>query len=463
MTKPQLQPGQHIHFIGIGGAGLSAIARILLERGYIVSGSDLTTSAVTAALAADGARVVHGHAAANVQGADLVLATSAVRPDHVEVAAAAAQGIPVFNRREFMAAVLQGCDTIAVAGTHGKTTTTSMIVHIMQVAGVDPSFIVGGVMGNTGVNAAVGAGESFVIEADEYDNMFHGVEPDLAVITNVEHDHPDFFKTPAQLHASFTRFVDQLRPGGVLVACADDEVALEIAEARRRFGCEVITYGISNPAADWRATELRVVNGRNRCALVSSGKIRAELNLAVPGKHNLLNALAALISAERRGVPPEQSVTALSDFKATGRRFEIRGERDGVIVVDDYAHHPTEIRVNIEAARLRYPGHQIWAIWQPHTYSRVQQFWRAFVGAFDEADNVMVVPIYAAREAAVAGVTSAALAKEITPRVAASFSPSFDDAVADLRRSVIAPAVVLIFSAGDANIIADKFLNDEAL
>ena len=225
-------------------------------------------------------------------------------PDHVEVAAAAAQGIPVFNRREFIAAVLQGCDTIAVAGTHGKTTTTSMIVHIMQVAGVDPSFIVGGVMGNTGVNAAVGTGQSFVIEADEYDNMFHGVEPDLAVITNVEHDHPDFFKTPAQLYSSFTRFVDQLRPGGVLVACADDEVALEIAEARRRFGCEVITYGISNPVADWRAMELRVVNGRNRCALVSSGKIRAELNLAVPGKHNLLNALAALISAERRGVPP---------------------------------------------------------------------------------------------------------------------------------------------------------------
>ena len=462
MTKPQLQPGQHIHFIGIGGAGLSAIARILLERGYAVSGSDLTTSAVTAALAADGARVVHGHDAANVQGADLVLATSAVRPDHVEVAAAAAQGIPVFNRREFMAAVLQGCDTIAVAGTHGKTTTTSMIVHIMQVAGLDPSFIVGGVMGNTGVNAGVGAGESFVIEADEYDNMFHGLEPDLAVITNVEHDHPDFFKTPAQLRLSFTRFVDQLRPGGVLVACADDEAALEIAEARRNFRSEVITYGISNPAADWRATDLRVVKGRNRCAVVFSGKIRAELNLGVPGKHNVLNALAALISAERRGVPPEQSAAALSDFKATGRRFEIRGERDGVIVVDDYAHHPTEIRVNIEAARLRYPGHQIWAIWQPHTYSRVQQFWRAFIGAFGEADNVMVVPIYAAREAAVAGVTSAALAKEIRPRVAASYSPSFDDAVAALRRSVIAPAVVLIFSAGDANIIADKFLNDEA-
>ena len=194
MAVPQLRRGQHIHFIGIGGAGLSAIARILLERGFRISGSDLSTSALTAALVADGARIFHGHDAAHVRGADLALATSALRSDHVEIEAAAAQGIPVYNRRDFIAALLRDRDTIAVAGAHGKTTTTSMIAHILQSAGKDPSYIVGGVMGNSGRNAAVGAGDSFVIEADEYDNMFHGIEPDIAVVTNVEHDHPDFLR-----------------------------------------------------------------------------------------------------------------------------------------------------------------------------------------------------------------------------------------------------------------------------
>ena len=459
MAIPHLQPGQHIHFIGIGGAGLSAIARILLERGFRISGSDLSTSAITAALAADGARIFHGHDAANVRGADLVLATSALRSDHVEIEAAAARGIPVFNRRDFIAALLRGQDTIAVAGTHGKTTTTSMIAHILQRAGKDPSFIVGGVMGNSGRNAAVGAGDSFVIEADEYDNMFHGIEPDLAVVTNVEHDHPDFFKTPAQMRAAFEEFVNRIRPGGLLVACADDPAALEIAQARHRTGRDVITYGLSNPRADWRATDLQVVAGRSHCGINGFGEDRGELNLAVPGKHNVLNALAAVIAADQRGVPAEKIAAALGCFEATARRFEIRGERDGVIVVDDYAHHPTEIRVNLEAARSRFPGYKIWAIWQPHTYSRVRQFWNDFVTAFDDADRVILLPIYAAREAPVPGVTSAALAREIQRRVKACYAPSMDAAVVDLRQAVSAPAVLLIFSAGDANIIADKFLD----
>ena len=460
MAMPQLRPGQHIHFIGIGGAGLSAIARILLERGFRISGSDLSASAITTALAADGARIFHGHDAEHVRGADLVLATSALGPDHVEVAAAAARGIPVFNRRDFIAPLLRGHITIAVAGTHGKTTTTSMIAHILQSAGRDPSFIVGGLMGNSGRNAGVGAGAAFVIEADEYDNMFHGIAPDTAVVTNVEHDHPDFFKTPAQMRAAFEYFVSQIRPGGLLVACADDDAALEIAEARRRSGGDVITYGLANPRADWRATDLRVVAGLSQCAVVGFGERRGELNLAVPGKHNILNALAAMIAADERGVPPEEICAALDRFAATARRFEVRGERDGVIVVDDYAHHPTEIRVNLEAARSRYPGRQIWAIWQPHTYSRVRQFWRRFVAAFDDADHVMLLPIYAAREAPIAGITSAALATEIGRRVAACYAPSLDAAVQGLHKSVQAPAALLIFSAGDANVIADKFLDE---
>ena len=458
----QLKPGQRIHFIGIGGAGLSAIARILLERGFRVSGSDLRGSSLTAALAHRGARVYVGHDGRFVKGADIVLATSAVAPDHVEIAAAEALKIPVFKRKDFMGAILRGCDTIAVAGTHGKTTTTSMLIHILQAAGKDPSFIVGGTMASTGKNAGLGSGPSFVIEADEYDNMFHGLNPNIAVITNIEHDHPDFFSTPAQMKAAFRTYVDTLAYEGTLIACADDEAALSIAKAQRANRGNVITYGIENPAVDWRAANLRFSGQIVSASIFGPDRLRAEVTLGLPGAHNVMNGLAALAVANERGVSPEQSAAALGSFQSTGRRFEIRGERDGVLVVDDYAHHPTEIRVNIEAARLRYPGRQIWVVWQPHTYSRIQTFWSGFVKAFDGADHVIVTPIYAAREAPRAGVTSAALAKEIAGHCPATYSPTFDDAVETLRRADFAPAVVLIFSAGDANLIADKFLAEGA-
>ncbi|MYD10774.1 MAG: UDP-N-acetylmuramate--L-alanine ligase [Chloroflexi bacterium] len=454
-----LTPGTRVHFIGIGGAGLSAIARILMERGCAVSGSDTLASEVTEALAADGAQVFHGHRAEYVSGADLVLATSAVADDHVEVAAAEALGIPVFRRQAFMPGLLQGCDTIAVAGTHGKTTTTSMIVHIMAAAGKSPSYIVGGAMGNTGKNAAVGRGNAFVIEADEYDNMFHGLDPNLAVVTNVEHDHPDLFETADALTAAFKRFVDLLGSDGLLVACADDPGARALAESRRRQGLAVRSYSADADDADWRATDLDFTGALTRFTVIRHGVALGDVSLCVPGRHNVLNALAALAATHERGVAFEQGAAALSSFIATARRFEVRGARQGVIVVDDYAHHPTEISVNIQAARLRYPKHQIWVVWQPHTYSRVKQFWAAFVASFAEADQVLITPIYAARESPVEGVTSAALAAELQARQSAAYIPAFDDAVDRLVHSASAPAVVLIFSAGDANIIADKFLN----
>lgn len=457
----QLQPGQRIHFIGIGGAGLSAIARVLLERGYAVSGSDLAGGPLTAALAADGARIHRGHDARFVLGADIVLATSAAADDHVEIQAARALNIPVFNRKAFIGAVLRGSDTIAVAGAHGKTTTTSMIIHILKRAGKDPSFIVGGQLAASGLNAGVGTGPSFVIEADEYDNMFHGVQPDLAVVTNIEHDHPDFFKTEFEMQDAFRQFVNQLAPSGDLVACADDEAALAIAEDLRRAGGKAATYAVKNPAADWRLTDIGDRGGTVTATVQQHGSPRAGLQLAVPGEHNALNALAAIIAADKRGVCPEESARILQSFRATARRFQFRGERDGVIVIDDYAHHPTEIKVNIEAAGLRYPGHQIWAIWQPHTYSRIQQFWSGFVNAFAGADAVLITPIYAAREAPLEGITSKALAAAMAPQHSASYVPTFEDAVDALRRRARPPAVALIFSAGDANQIADLYLGGQ--
>lgn len=458
----KLETRQRIHFIGIGGAGLSAIARILLERGYRVSGSDLKGNPLTAALAADGARVSVGHDERYVKGADVVLATSAADADHVEILAARAQNIPVFSRKDFMGAILHNCDTIAIAGTHGKTTTTSMIIHILKRAAKDPSYIVGGTLANWGTNAGVGQGPSFVIEADEYDNMFHGLRPQLAVVTNVEHDHPDFFRTPALMYAAFQTFVDGIASDGHLVACADDDAALSIAEAHQADGGNLTTYGISNAAAEWRAADLRFSGGSVTASVSHNGSPRAELTLCVPGEHNILNALAAIAATERRGVSPEGSADALSSFRSTARRFEIRGERDGVAVIDDYAHHPTEIRVNIEAARLRFPERQIWAVWQPHTYSRVKQFWQGFVTAFAGAHRVLVTPIFAAREAPRKGVSSEALVKAMSIECRADYAPSFDVAADILRREVRAPAAVLIFSAGDANLIADKYLAERS-
>ena len=458
MSKGMLEliPGQRIHFSGIGGAGLSAIARVLLARDFRISGSDLNESAATAALAAAGAVIYRGHAASNPQGADLVVASSAIPPGHIETQAALAQGIPVYKRQDIIAAVMRGHDSIAVAGTHGKTTTTSMIVHILQQAGKDPSFIVGGQMGGAGQNAAVGRGPSFVIEADEYDNMFHGLRPDIAVVTNVEHDHPDFFQTMRQVIRAYAKFVDLLPAAGMLVVCADDQRALSLRRGRRRTVC----YGLANRQADWRAVDLRHTESKTIFIVLRHGMRLGEVELTAPGDHNVLNALAALIVADARGLPFDQAAKALASFMNTARRFDIRGARGDVIVVDDYAHHPTEIKATLRAAALRYPQRQIWAVWQPHTYSRVRQFMAGFLTAFAQADHVLITPVFAAREAVDEAISSRRLAAAMqNDHPSVRYAPSFDDAVWRLRQEAIPPAIILIFSAGDANRIADLYLN----
>ena len=456
-----LTPGQHIHLVGIGGAGLSAIARILLQRGFTVSGSDLRKSSITIALESEGARVYRGHRADFVEGADLLLVSSAVAAEHVEVVAAQSMGIPIVKRDLFMAPLLRGHRTIAVAGTHGKTTTTSMIVHILQQAGKDPSYIVGGTMGNTGKNAAVGREQTFVIEADEYDNMFHGLRPQIAVVTNVEHDHPDFFKTAQQQLDAFNEFAQLLPASGTLVACKDDSGAASLLHDRQGRNLAAISYAINDATADWRATDLDFSENETSACVFRHGKKLGRLVLSVPGAHNVGNALAATIVADAQGVCFEQSASALASFKNTARRFEIRGIRDDVIIVDDYAHHPTEIRVNIRAARSRYPRHQIWAVWQPHTYSRVREFLPGFLSAFDAADHVLITPIYAAREDPIPGISSPMLVDSMSDHSSARFAPSFAEAVEYMRRDISGPALVLICSAGDANRIADLYLDPD--
>lgn len=454
----KLSPGQHIHLIGIGGAGLSAIARILLQRGFAVSGSDLRSSEITAALQDEGARIYRGHHADYVAGADVVLMSSAVADEHVELRAARAKGIPIVKRNQFLAPLLAGHRTIAVAGTHGKTTTTAMIVHILQQAGEDPSYIVGGTMGNTGRNAGVGAGQSFVIEADEYDNMFLGLRPHIAVVTNVEHDHPDYFRTAQDQLSAFARFADLVPASGTLVACSDDSGAVSLMRERKARMLSTLSYGIDDACAEWRATALVYSENETRARILKNGVFLGHLALQIPGAHNIVNALAATIVADLQGVGFDMSSAALAIFKGAERRFEIRGIRDDVIIVDDYAHHPTEIRVNIQAARARYPRHQVWAVWQPHTYSRIRQFLPDFLRAFDAADQVMITPIYAAREDPIPGISSPMLVESMTHHPSARYAPSFEHAVACLRREIAGPTVVLICSAGDANRIADLYL-----
>ena len=447
----QFLPGQHIHCIGIGGYGISAIARSLLERGFPVSGSDRNRNALTEALARDGAMIYKGHAADHVQNADLVIATSAVGNEHIEVVAATERGIPVYRRRDILAPLMQGNTVIAVAGTHGKTTTTSMIVHILREYGKDPSYIVGGVLASTGTNARVGKDAIFVIEADEYDNMFLGLEPDIAVITSIEYDHPDFFKSEQDLLDSFGTFIELLRPNqGMLIACAEDIHANRLAkkeqEAKR---CRVYTYGLRD-GVDFQATHVRADDNGRTCFDWAAENSSGPASLLLPGVHNVLNALAAItVKIAVLGSPVSDALAALETFKSTARRFDVRDEVGGVVVIDDYAHHPTAIKATLEAARMRYPDHEIWAVWQPHMYSRTQQLMGKYMTAFGAADHVVVTDVFAAREDPIPGVNSAWAVSQIQ-HADVHHTPSLSDAVDLLAKQVESPAVIIIMSAGDA-------------
>ncbi|MGH2621325.1 MAG: UDP-N-acetylmuramate--L-alanine ligase, partial [Anaerolineales bacterium] len=384
---------RRIHLVGIGGAGLSAIARILIERGEQVSGSDQANSPFAAALAAAGVPVTIGHRAQAVAGADLLVASSAIPAGNPELVAAAAAGIPVLRRPAFLRELVNGYQTLAIAGTHGKTTTTAMIAWILSEAGLQPSFIIGGVPPDFGVNARHGAGRQFVIEADEYDRTFLALHPFLAVVTNVEHDHPDYYPSAAEFRVAFEQFVSQIQE--TLIVCADDPVAAELnAPGLRR-----ISYGLS-PAAEWRAEELRdnAAGGSDFLALRGT-ELMGLVRLRLPGLHNVRNALAAIAAVDPLGVGFGAARSALAKFRGVGRRFEIIGEAQGVTVIDDYAHHPSEIEATLQAARQKFPQADLWAVFQPHTYSRTKAFAARLARAFGAADHVIVVDIYASREA----------------------------------------------------------------
>jgi UDP-N-acetylmuramate--alanine ligase len=450
-----LRDGMQIHLIGIGGIGLSAIARVLHGRGYQVSGSDRQSTPLTEALATEGIRVHLGHRAEQIAGADLVVVSSAVSEGNPEVIEARRQGVPVVKREQFLGELTAGKRTIAVAGTHGKTTTTAMIAWILLQAGVDPSFIVGGVLQNLGTNGRAGNGPFFVIEADEYDRTFLGLEPDVAVITTVEHDHPDCYPTFDEMRAAFEAFAGQVAAGGLLVLCGEDAEARRLGAAGRGAGRRVETYGLDNQW-DWWAEGANLGNHAT-FEIWHLGTRLGTCALQIPGQHNVLNALAALAASTEAGIDFDATASALTRFRGTQRRFEIKGHAAGITVIDDYAHHPTEIRATLSAARTKYPGRPIWAVFQPHTYSRTAALLEGFGAALAEADHALVTGIYAARELDTYGVSGADIAARV-PGGSAEYVETLDGAVEVLATQVQPGDVVITLGAGDGFVIGEALL-----
>lgn len=448
----------HTHLIGIGGSGLSAIARILLERGEKVSGSDQQLSPLAAELQTAGAEVTIGHSPQNIQSPDVVVRSSAVPEDNVEVLAAQKAGIPVLRRADYLGQLLEGFATIAVAGSHGKTTTTSMIAWILTAMNQRPSFIVGGVVQNLGANAHSDSGQYFVIEADEYDHMFWGLNPKFALVTNVEHDHPDFFTTPESFVKAFEGFVDRIPADGVLVACIDDPGAKNLLNYAQQQDKASHSYSMVDMQADYTARNLDSIPGSGYRFDAWRGEEQlASSALQVPGEHNVLNALGAMAVADLLGLENSEVAQALTDFRGAGRRFEIVGEAAGVTVIDDYGHHPTEIKATLEAARARYPDRRLWAVWQPHTYSRTLQLLAEFASAFDLADKVLVSNVYPARETQPEDFSHEDVL-DAFQHPQARWSKTNPETAQLLISSVEPGDVVIVFSAGDATQISAELV-----
>jgi UDP-N-acetylmuramate--alanine ligase len=438
---PTLEALGRVHFVGIGGVGMSAVARIMVARGVPVSGSDAKDLPVMADLAAAGARIAVGYGPANLGDAQTVVAGSAIRADNPEIVAAREAGLPVLHRSEALAATMAGDTVVTVAGTHGKSTTTSMVTVLLHGAGLDPSFAIGANVPALGVNAAHGNSGIFVAEADESDGSFLNYRPRIAVVTNVEPDHLDHYGTAEAVYESFDRFTALLPADGVLVACADDAGALALAErTRTRGNTRVVLYGTSG------GSDVVLHDGGPGDVAVSTPSGRYALALQVPGRHNALNAAAAFAVALELGVDPGAAAAALAHFSGASRRFELKGEARGVRVFDDYAHHPTEVRAALAAARSVAGNHKVHVLFQPHLFSRTREFAQEFAEALNLADTALVLDIYPAREDPIPGVTSQLIADHLDEggRLVA---PA--DAVSALAAAAAEGDIVLTAGAGD--------------
>ena len=450
-----------VHFTAIGGAGMSGIARIMLARGVPVSGSDQADTPLLGELAAAGARVFVGHDASNLGDADTLVVSTAIRADNPELVEARRRGIRVLHRAAALASVMLGRQRIAVAGTHGKTTTTSMITTVLRHSGADPSYVIGGILAESGLGADEGSGPAFVVEADESDGSFLMLAPDAAAVTSVEADHLDNYESLEQIERAFAAFVAKIPPGGLLVACADDAGARALT-GEVAHGVTALTYGTA-PDADYRITSIRPRGMRTELtvapgpatALAGGGEL--ELEIAVPGRHYALDATAALAITAELGVPAAQAAAGLAAYRGARRRMELKGEADGVQVVDSYAHHPTELAADLAAARDVAAGGRLIAIFQPHLFSRTRIFADAFGAALGQADEVLVMDVYAAREDPEPGVTGALVADAV-PGGLAQFVPD-RASVPALAVTVAKPGdIILTMGAGDVTALGPELV-----
>jgi len=493
-TEPvPLEQLGRVHFVGIGGAGMSGIARIMLARGVVVSGSDTTADSVPLAeLAALGARVCVGHAAGHLGDADTLVVSSAIRADNPELVEANRRGLRVVHRAAALGALMFGRRVIAVTGTHGKTSTTSMIATVLietGEAGADPAYAIGGVLAATGVGAADGDGPYFVAEADESDGSFLMYSPDIAVVTNVDADHLDNYGTEAAYRASFTAFLGRVKPGGLLVTCADDSGTRDLAAHARALGLRVVSYGES-PDADYRIAAVTTSGMETSFSIRAEpsaepsaaaavgptlaepsagqsrpgpfGKIDLDLRLRVPGHHNALNATAAFAAAVQLGIEPSRVATALASYRGAARRLEPKGEARGVRVLDTYAHHPTELAADLRAARdITAAGGRVIAVFQPHLFSRTRIFAAEFGAALGLADEAVVLDVYAAREDPEPGVTGRLVADAV-PGGTARYVPGFADVPAVVAALARPGDLVLTMGAGDITKMGPLVLDEIA-
>jgi len=440
--------GKRLHFIGIGGAGMSGLARIALSHGISVSGSDAKDSTVLSALSALGAQVHADHVADHVDGADFVIYSTAISQTNVELVRARELNLPILTRAQALATLMSDSKSVAVAGTHGKTTTSSMLTVALQSCGLDPSFAIGGTLTSSGSNAHRGTGDLFVAEADESDGSFIEYRPFAAIVTNIEHDHVDYFATAADVTKAFADFAATIAKDGFLIYCADDPGSVHLASTITEL--KLISYGTSE-GADLYIDSINLLPMGSTSRVLWKGRTIGNLSLQVPGAHNVLNAGAALAMALVLGAPAAEALSGLASFHGTGRRFELKATVHGIRVIDDYGHHPTEIDVTLSAAK-RYAGDgRLIVVFQPHRYSRTQAFMNEFAKALSIADEVVLLEVYAASETPIPGITSATIAEQMTN---GHFIPNFLDATDWVIAQARPGDVIVTLGAGDVNSLA---------
>jgi len=436
---------RHIHFVGVGGSGMSGIAEVLVNLGYTVSGSDLKTTPVTERLAKLGAKIVLGHVAQNIAGAHVVVTSTAVASHNPEVIAARAQNIPVIPRIEMLAEIARLKYTIAIAGTHGKTTTTSMVAAVCQAGGLDPTVVVGGRLKHLDSGARLGKGDYLVAEADESDGSFLKLSPALAIITNIDNDHLDYYGTMEKIAEAFVQYSGRVPFYGAVIACLNDAA---LKAQLPRFPRRVVTYGFDS-AAMVRAEAWQSSETESRFTVFSTSGKLGEIVLRVPGRHNVLNALAAVSAGLELDIPFAKIAEGLNSFEGVGRRLEPKGETEGITVIDDYGHHPTEVKATLSALRACYPKRRIVALFQPHRFSRTQSLWNDFAQSFSDADKVWISEIYPAGEAPMAGVTSHLILTPLAAKHADATAAPQPLTKESLRAGLQSGDVFLTLGAGD--------------